>query len=485
MNYEEQYIDNTNNVVRNRLGLVFLTIGYFIVEFIINYTIYGQLSHSSNYFTIEAMEVWGKAVTGLGLALIITKLYFSNKGLYTSYVLREAPKSTFAVFIISCMMTIPFSFWLQNTIIDKIVESSTESQRNQAILMAGTKSALVPHYDISAASYPKGDLKMDAFDKARYPFRNKESATSAVYITNETLFMDISQNCISSSEAKLGIANSTDKAFFAYNGLNRGVDKDLYKSLIKSYYTCLYNNDAYLAAHNKNIGYPIEPIKKMYKDAYLEADRQYRKNDYYIGAKGSKELRNKLKKGWRDEMDKQFGFKTTISPKLTYIQFAKNYDVKKYYFKEFGGDKDLYPYNINFSEHVKDLILTSLPESAIPTYRGEDGELLGDKTVLTDKEVLASGKQAYKAIVIPIVGMGLSVFFLIFNVIMSVSTIVARATSKQLGAIVLAGLMFWFIAYPNISLKVTAADKPYLAEQSMVVKWLYYHEDKLSKLFRY
>ena len=54
-------------------NLIILTVVYFVIEIIVNFSVYRQLSISSDRFTAETMEFWGKGIAGVGLALICTR----------------------------------------------------------------------------------------------------------------------------------------------------------------------------------------------------------------------------------------------------------------------------------------------------------------------------------------------------------------------------------------------------------------------------
>lgn len=481
--YTHGYSENkiVELTAKNAMGLLFLTLAYFTVEIIINYTIYSQLAWGSNRLTIEVMETWGRAVTGIGIALILSKLYFSNTHLYTSQLLNEAPKSSFVVFIVCCIFTVPFSFWVQGAVIESIVDHSDQQQRNKAILVLATKGTLVPHYDTSMASYPTGNLEMDLFDKAIYPFRNKESATSHSYVTNEALFMSLAGKCAVNAESALGIKKSTDKALFGYTVMGAKINESESLSLLDGYYRCLYANDDYLMANSKSIGYPVEPLERMYKSQYDPASKRYM---HALRSLGSNRLTlYQINKSWSDGIEKQLGFPSDIKPKLGFNAFVSNPDVKRSYLSRIDDvDESLYPFNTNFKNTVRSIILKDLPAAAIPSYRGASGVLLGGNRSIDESNALDSGKGAYKAIVMPIVGLLLSAFFLITNMIFSVYSWTDRIAGKKAAVAVLAGLTIWFFFAPLLASFFSNTGIA-LADQSYMIKWIYYHENNLSKIY--
>lgn len=105
--------DTSVRTVQINLGLLFFGSLYFIVELILNYSIYQQLAVGSTGYSISVVEYWGKIITGMGMALLLTRALFYNPG-----QLYAETRSSFLVFIFCCVVTIPFSFWLQNYIVE-------------------------------------------------------------------------------------------------------------------------------------------------------------------------------------------------------------------------------------------------------------------------------------------------------------------------------------------------------------------------------
>ncbi len=477
-----QDYSRSNETLNSSVSLLILTACYFVVEIIINYTIYTQLSVGSDQLTIEVMEVWGRAVTGIGMALILSKLYFANKYLHTSQHFNEAPKNAVAVFIICCLVSVPFSFWLQGKIIDTIVERSTGSQRNSAILILATKSTLVPYYDISLASYSTGKLKIGLFDKALYPIKGKERATSYHYIVNEKLFMSVAGECVKASQEALGVTKRTDKAFFAYTELLSGTKEKPMLSLLSDYYTCLYQNKEYLKSHKGDFGYPRAPIEQMYNDKYKPASDKYMAALRSIGVKGI--TIGVINTQWVQGVDRELGFKSDIKPNLSLEGFASDPDIKREYLSHIkNADSALYPFNEDFDDGMRGKILDSLPAAAIPSYKNDAGELIGGNSADDEQKVIEDGRRAYKAIVIPIIGLAMSAFFLLSNIIVSMSLMVARSTTARAGMTVFSVLVIWVFIYPYFSAMIGDSAIG-LSEQSYAIKWLYYNENILSKLYQ-
>lgn len=477
--FKSYYIKHERAIQMNGLIFFIFTLIYFVIEIIINYQLYKQLSFSSNFFTVSALEFWGKTIAGIGLALVLTRFYFTSR---LAYLDNNGPMRIIPFFIFCLIISIPSSFWLQNTIIEKLVDSSTDEQRNKAVLILATKTSLVPHYSFDNASYPTDDLEMGMFDKIVYPFRAKESAASEQYIKNEAVFMSVAHQCVINNEVALDSANFTDKAFFALGALKAENKESYYKSIIKNYYTCLYENDGYLDAHTGEIERPSgDIVKDMYENHYLPADEKYRKY-YRLAARTGKF--STLDREWYKEMDKFFGFRSSLPPLLEFYQFRIMKDVKRYYLQQAGEDA-IYPYGNDLKAGMRKILAEKLPNVIIENYINEDGSLNYDLLNATKNEEKfeSDGKNAYKSIVMPIVGLGMSAFFLVFNIIMALYALAKIKFSKPVAYLILIFSCSWFILYPHISLNQKYSDRDFLSDQSLMVEWLYYHERNIGWIY--
>ena len=102
---------------------------------------------------------------------------------------------------------------------------------------------------------------------------------------------------------------------------------------------------------------------------------------------------------------------------------------------------------------------------------------------IPDEEIESAGKLAYKAVVMPIVALGLSAFFLIFNLVTVGYSITLRIMSKKSALILLLIVLFWFIIYPNVSVLNDYEGQPLLNDQSTIIKTLYFNESILSNFY--
>ena len=65
---------------RDARTLLVLTLMYFCIELIVNFSVYKQLSVTNDVFTAEAMELWGKVISGVGIGLLVTRYLLTHRG---------------------------------------------------------------------------------------------------------------------------------------------------------------------------------------------------------------------------------------------------------------------------------------------------------------------------------------------------------------------------------------------------------------------
>ncbi|MED6317677.1 MAG: hypothetical protein VYA60_10650 [Pseudomonadota bacterium] len=508
-----------------------LTIAYFIAEVAINYSLYGQLAVKSNFFTVQSLEMWGKIITGIGAALLIVQ---------TSTILRKSLKRTAIIqFFCLCIFTIPLSFYVQNMIIESIVDKADEKQLNNAILLTAVKSTLVPYYNYSHANYEVSMAVRD-YDKITFPFRSKVDITGYPYMENEKHFFALSDKCSQVSEKGFGLEEDIDKALFSIKSLRspNALDEAAYKGLIKDFYICLYEDEKYSAAHirevNPNTIEAREKINLKYRE-YRDKSGDYSDGIRKANRLGGSRALQSVERAWRQGVNRQLGFQTTIKPNLSYEEFVEHPDVKRAFFREAGKDV-IYPFGAEWDEYLRKKVISevveALPDAALVGYVNQDGSVIEPEKDDTPEFIMIEGvkhavatpgvdpdylkhgfptekdkgEEAYKAIVVPIIGLGLSAFFLVFNLILTGASWLS-SYSKIMGfAFGVIGLA-WALIWPNYSLSQAAQSEAVAESQagtdvgqpdgvsevmsdgqfdyeSFLLNALYYHEKNLGKLYK-
>lgn len=423
MGKEKGWIAKTVGAVS---ALSILTVVYFIVELLINTSIVGQLGISSDALIAETMELWGKIIAGIGLALMVTRYRWPalvirvNK---PSVINKEIYKD----FLKICLITIPLSYVAQEALIYHVVHNSSDEDRNKAILISATHGTVVPFY------VPKGDSSnrydINEFVMLGYPVSRFITGDGHDYWKSKKHEAEWRQECTDASATTLQIENKTQKVFFQYKALLSNFDEDLYKQVVKDHYSCSLDDNQYLRSWTAGTLDQSHLLYEAYEAIYKPAITEYERKEKY--ARGSQKA--EMNKKWREYMDEQYGFKTTIKPDTSYqkmFYFFKHPDTRRLY-AEKTGIKDIYPEDADFRDKARAKLKKDLPGLVIPAYISSTGERSEQSKELTDNEIAEQGKTAYKAIVMPMIALGLSAFFLILNVIAVINSAVQQHINNK------------------------------------------------------
>ena len=493
-------IDYTRRMYWEVLG--WLTLAYFVIEILINYIVFKQMSVKSDFFAIEAMEFWGKIVTGIGAGLVLSKTFYALR----VSIIRSNSEILYGtkavkVLLLSFLVCIPLSFYLQDKLIDVLVEKSTTEDRNKAILVVATQATMKPHYhplDI-------GDDKPNALQKLKLPITRYKEDFRENYTKDQNLLFHASKGCVKPSGEALGIKLNVDKAFFAFNAFKEPLREDFYKQVITDYYSCVLDDASYQVANLPEPTFDDKPFRKLYAKYKKKTEKYIEAINKANNSIWSSAATSQVDKEWSKQVNKFLGFEAEyLSPYLSYENFVTDDSIQKYMRKHVKeSEVDLIPYSTTFvrAAHKRMVvpIKKMLPNTAIPTYtvEGSDepmGNTIkyakkydGKKFDVTQAQIDQSGKQAYKGIIMPIVALGASLTFLLINMIILVTnSVVGRISSSlglykaPLGLNLLIGLVLLVgVGYAPVVIDSSDGD---ISHRGRVVKTIYYYERALTAI---
>lgn len=473
---------------KTKLGsaLIVLTLSYFAIELILNTTVYGMLSYSNDALVTSSMELWGKVIAGLGLALIATRVWISTRfadGYWSSN------KDTYLAFFWASVVSIPLSFVIQDKLIVHVLKNADTQDFNKAVLINAAHNTLVPVYRFEGL---KETYEPGAFGKLVYPFSRFSTDYRTKYQQNRKLEVAVRGWCADKSAKQLGFESRLEKAFFPYKALLTGFNEDLYKQAIKDHYVCAYNDDQYFDSRSKGNINQIEKLDELFDKYYLPNVIHHQKYSIRKPSNANKE--------WREVMNRVYGFKTSIKPN-TQSYFLDHADTRRLY-AEKTGITEAYPGDDDFREDGRALIEKGLPglvlggsymndagyKDPTPSYMKKARVAAGKYEGITKYQRIEIGVQAYKSIMMPIIALGLSAFFLILNLVLALTSIVARLGDRfgwhpLADKAFLAVALVWFIFWPLVK-----GGDEYAAfknsEYKPVAKWLYYHEGNLASIYQ-
>lgn len=490
-----------------------LTMIYFIIEYVLNYSIYHQITISSDYYAAHSVETWGKVIAGVGLALILSRYLCS---------FLHVNLSELRVFLFSCILAIPFSFWLQNEIVFETIERSSLDQRNKAALIMATRSTITPVYNLDTASYDMTENEEydSVYNQLMYFFRKESAVANSDYVLSKALYFTLAASCGIASNEKLGTTElgGMGKILWTLTNLKEPLTKEkeaLYEGVVRDYYDCIYQDRTYKINH---LGKRTQEIRKSiadFYDYYISQSNRYYKAAGYKDWKYEDLAQQKWRRGINEMLDVK---KSTLKPGLSFYSFRNHPDVRKYYLKQLKDSPDgginAYVWDDDYADKVASEIQKDVLSYVVPNYitiaereafqaKNFPDIVIADinlmpprKSILDidlteeaqdyhyysqvynlrnyDKEDDNSQTLAYKALVIPLIGMGFSAFFLVLNTGLLIINL-TPARYKKISGIVVIYLIF---AQPLVSL---SGDHE-LSEHSYSSKWLYYHEAKISHL---
>ena len=495
-----------------------------MIEYALNFAIYQQVTAVSDYYAGKSIEVWGKLIAGIGIALIASR-FLCSKVIHNPYQAR--------VFLFCCIFAIPFSFWLQNKILEKTIEFSNSRDHNKASLLLAVRSTITPSYSINSASYKipvsvtaRNDGKLNNLS---YLFKPEQESVDPIYTENKQHYLALAEKCSVASNEQLGTSSSsgTSKIMWTLKNLKEPLNRQkevFFETVIRDYYSCIYEDKTYRVNHlGKGINYAKTTARKEY-DNYKDQSEKWRK-----AAFGRRPNKKRADKAWRAGVNKKFDVEnSTLPPQLSYEEFLSHPDVMNYVkkietpigssiFNELHKDdydegianmmqKDILKFvaplyisrnsvqhkinkygfsaiDMDMEEPKKDADNITLGEwgSLMLMYQNKYGRRFGGPSEYNlsarrhnDMPIRIYNTDAYAALVMPLIGMGLSAFFLVLNIGLSLVNITPKPFKQVVGM-----LMIYFIfIHPLLEIR---GDHE-LADNNYASKWLYYYEDKISVL---
>lgn len=498
-----------------------LTIAYFFIEYALNYAIYNQITLTGDYFAARSIEVWGKVIAGIGIALFCSRLLCLYL-IQNRYHLKEIPQ--LKIFFFACCFSIPFSFWLQNKIVFKTVEYASVIERNDAELIMGVRSTITPTYNFRTSSYGMQHAMKDdsdsLFSNLAYLFKSEIKSVNFAYAVHKKNYLKLAKSCGIVSNEKLGTTGlgGTGKLLWTLKSLKEPLTKEkefFFEGVVRDYYDCIYEDKEYRESHLGVHTNEMRALVEQSADIYTAKSNQY--NDAV--KRGNGRYLKRANQEWRKGVNEMLNTKiSTIPPNLTYGEFLRHPDIKKHFIErmqKLSGDDslNLYVFDDDYDEQVTAAIQKDVLKFVIPSYisiRDRDAYMKRNNIVLTksDTDLIHSlergsvvdystfekitaynkvytlksynkGDQvqgAYKALVMPLIGLGISAFFLVLNT----GLLIISFTPKRYRIISAVVVIYFTFAQPVIAL---SGDHE-LADQSYPAKWLYYHESKIDYLHR-
>lgn len=223
------------------LVLIFL---YLIIELVFNYVLFTQMSVATSTVKIDVVETFAKIVSGIGIALFITKARSNFAGVTFMQTLR--------LFFISLLIGIPASFIIQKSVVNFLVWQADDDTKLSALLTAQAAATIVPvidnRYDNGFFDYDELIEVKDVSTSAGYLYAVAKSGSvtqahddylSQAQLCTQNEIKPIYQDIYS-------LDNRLSKGLFSFVMLDRMPQyENLHLQAIKSFHLCMNKTPFY------------------------------------------------------------------------------------------------------------------------------------------------------------------------------------------------------------------------------------------------
>lgn len=458
-----------------------LSLGYFGLEIYFNSMIISQMSTTTSATKIETVERYGKAFTGIGICLLFMKAVLPGFQKIHQFILWLIPVA---------LISIGISFFVQNQVINYIVNSASNEQKGKALLITGAHNTIVPYYNDRWAT-KREHLYWFNF---KIWLKQKMNPGDGIYINRELTpeyaeakskaerqqYYSLAQSCQQHPNI-FNVESTLDRAFFPYIEMTKTYSEDKYKQAITSFATCLMNDDAY---YNRQM--MSSNVLTQLQNAwgrYIGKSEEYNR---YMDQVFFTKKKEKIHQEWVKQSKETFGPNSNVPPNMTERQFFNHPDVKAYIFKETNQTRIYDPKQKDFKEQI----IASMPDSLFRTYnkyRPYISELnaQNEKPKMPRAGEEMDAKDAYKSIVMPMVGLCFSIFFLITNFLSLISLFVFENNPK-FAKIFMAVSLSALLILPSVkggTVKDVATDSTSAAAK-YVVRTVYYYQSIIMKIYK-
>jgi hypothetical protein len=397
---------------------VLLTVLYLLAEFSFNARLLDVAGGSSTDAEVEALEFWGKSLSGVAATLLIGRLLSHRLRLHALAALIVASPA------------IPAVYWGQGALIDHLVERSSNQERQIATYVTLVPTALInriadlEHYNLTEQEFasPAAKTFFALFPALAY------SSPSVI----RSIDRQLEELLRSKVERSLGDAHGFHNKVFL-NAINE--TKRIYnKSYVPASEKAVSSADtkAHWDEYRANLAKAgIDPYVVKENDRRRVVHHLQKKDlpvpdDFQLNDRAAFDqaiLKKHSKSGARSfsaEASKELGFDTTMGPGLNWVAFAAHPDIQRKVTTELRKSipDGSFPKFINLNWSPAEVerqfyrpLVASLTTQALGQFRAAEksyarGAVNGDRA-----------EKAVRATLVPPIALFFSLFFSVFNVL--------------------------------------------------------------------
>lgn len=411
--------------------LVLLTSAYLLLELSFNARLLDVAGGAPNAADLEGVEFFGRILSGIGAALLIWKLAH-----------KHVRRDNYGLLMLCCLMVVPLVFVGQRLLIDYLVDRSDGEQRQRAVLVATLRVAAQQNVvqfrgldmDDETKASPAGKTLLTVFPALFY-------GADKVHESVEKHLTDV---VAGAAHAQIGGPQK------AYNDFYLPVANEIRR---------MYN-DQYVPASNKFSA--AEAGAKSPDQAWHEymSELENRRIDPY----GANEMQRRVvikrlrksgvhvhddfqlgdeeafraafpstRRSFSDRVSQALGFKSNLPPGLSFAQFASHKDIRSVALSRIKQRRpdlaiqaapDLNASEDDFNRRVYDPMVKDFVQQRVRALTGQA------EMYVKDKAFAEQGREAVRAMLVPPLALGLSLFFGLLNLVGLLASLVPTAIAQ-------------------------------------------------------
>lgn len=376
-----------------------ITVVYIVCEFSYNRVLLDLASEAPSQAAMHTIEWIGRTMAGVGCAIIVWR------SINARAQRKDSAKKGFRWmgFTFCVAFSIPMMWGLQEALINSLVTKASPDTVRSALLVMTGREAYRPHSNPSSS-----DISTEQNNSV---VNRKVQTKHQVAVIGCTATLKWTQ-----TEAMMNYSK-TFWALFGVLSLSDAASKQRLLETSAQYAACTVAATPDIvrqryAEYSKSI-VQLEQLNTQYQEASEQMGK-------YLQSRWSSPDRAKAM--WRGNIDKFFGFGTTIDWGLSQAQFNAHPDVLRLAAEKSNQSTPLdLPIGMSLDEFAHAL---SLGNTATLTASVNHFEARG--------RWRGQAESAYKALLVPLIGLSLSLFFGIFNSVMLALGVLTHAVGRQL-----------------------------------------------------
>lgn len=387
-----------------------ITLAYVCCEFLYNRALLGIASGTPTTDAMDVIEWIGRTMAGVGCALMIWRSHMERRGLFEKFSGKG--------FAVCVALSIPSMWLVQEIVIQAIVKNAEPSTlRAASHAMAGRQALLRPSSLSSTQTSPASEEERREQERAREACHQSLPWTQSPSLSSNT---------------------KTLWALFGVMAMNEAsIQKNLRDATIAAAKCFVEQTPATTKRQHAFYAEETAAFSKM-KEQYETASSQVAAYEKTRWASKSR-----TEAMWRSNANKFFGFDTTIPWGLSSAAFDRHPDVARLVGAASGiGAPIALGLDLDgFRKGLVDAVSSTFEASSLAFADGG----------LQHKQ----GEEAYKAALVPLIGLSLSLFFGFFNAAMLAMSSIAYLAKRS--------LKWW----PSLAVALTIACVPLISSQPL------------------